>query len=35
LAAPDPPLESIPRTRGASLPSEQILHECIINLMDA
>jgi hypothetical protein len=34
-AAPDPPPELIPRTRGASLPLEHLLHGCTINLMDA
>jgi hypothetical protein len=34
-AAPDPPPESLPRTRGVSLPPVHLLHECTINLMDA
>jgi hypothetical protein len=34
-AAPDPPLEFLPRTLGVSLPPVHLLHECTINLMDA
>jgi hypothetical protein len=34
-AAPDSPPESLPQTRGVSLPPVHLLHECTINLMDA
>jgi hypothetical protein len=34
-AAPGPPLETLPRTRGVSLPPVHLLHECAINLMGA
>jgi hypothetical protein len=34
-AAPGPPPELFPRTRGVSPPPVHLLHECTINLMDA
>jgi hypothetical protein len=34
-AAPGPPPDSPPRTRGVSPPLVHLLHECTINLMDA
>jgi hypothetical protein len=34
-AAPDPPLEELPRIPRVSPPPEHLLHECTMNLMDA